>query len=81
SRGGGETPHDSTSGSEHGALPRAQLERARAAMYRAFYTRPSRVVRLISRMRPGDMWGGVRGIFWGPGRRRTVMENTPLVSS
>lgn len=64
-QGGGETPHDSTSGSEHGALPRTQLEQARASMYRAFYTRPTRVARLVSRMRPADMWGGVRGIFFG----------------
>ncbi len=49
-----ESPHDSTRGSEFGALPRQDLIRARNAMYRGFYMRPGRLARLARKMKPAD---------------------------
>ncbi|MCZ7583575.1 MAG: radical SAM protein [Deltaproteobacteria bacterium] len=63
--GGGDDPHDSTRGSDSGALPRDVLRRARDRMYRRFYARPARVRRLAGQMRLPEMWHGVRRVFAG----------------
>jgi len=54
-QGGGDEPHDSTRGSDSGALPREDLIRARRRIYRRFYSRPERIRALAGRMRPSEI--------------------------
>ncbi len=59
----GDGPHDSTNGSDFGALPKAVLVRARNAMYRGFYLRPARIMRLARKMHPDDMTRSLTGFL------------------
>ncbi|MBZ0270396.1 radical SAM protein [bacterium] len=63
SLGGGDTPHDTTRGSDAGAMPREELRRARNRIYARFYGRPNRWPRLAARVRPHEVRGAVSALW------------------